>query len=60
MHFKQILKNFNIDRLLFKAVLFYKNRPACDAHEFLRKILPKICLKKWKKPMKKKNMGSQI
>jgi hypothetical protein len=46
MHFKQILKNFNIDRLLFKAVLFYKNRPACDAHEFLRKILPKICLKK--------------
>jgi hypothetical protein len=46
IHPNQVLKFFNVAHLLRKSVLFYGNRPTCDAHGFLREILHEISLKK--------------
>jgi hypothetical protein len=35
-----ILKNFNVTHPLLKSVIFYRNRPTCDARRFLRAIIP--------------------
>jgi len=44
MHPNQVLKIFNVVHLLLKSVIFHRNRPTCDAHRFLRSILPEISL----------------